>query len=140
MCYPMPVFIIGTYNADGTPNAMNAAWGGISEEAEISTAQQGHRRQASSVYSQYPLTPGLTPQQTQQPHDQNPNMSRYQSNTQASIAFQDKVRNYEATVEISPPSSPEMSPIHVPQLTGPTTSMSFMPSSPPLRMQVPVTQ
>ena len=32
ICYPMPVFIIGTYNADGTPNAMNAAWGGISEE------------------------------------------------------------------------------------------------------------
>ena len=27
MCYPMPVYIIGTYNADGTPNAMNAAWG-----------------------------------------------------------------------------------------------------------------
>jgi flavin reductase (DIM6/NTAB) family NADH-FMN oxidoreductase RutF len=25
----MPVYIIGTYNADGTPNAMNAAWGGI---------------------------------------------------------------------------------------------------------------
>lgn len=36
MCYPMPVFIIGTYNADGTPNAMNAAWGGISEEGEMS--------------------------------------------------------------------------------------------------------
>ncbi len=36
MCYPMPVFILGTYNADGTPNAMNAAWGGISEESEIS--------------------------------------------------------------------------------------------------------
>ena len=36
MCYPMPVFIIGTYNEDGTPNAMNAAWGGISEEKEIS--------------------------------------------------------------------------------------------------------
>ena len=35
ICYPMPVFIIGTYNADGTPNAMNAAWGGISEETEI---------------------------------------------------------------------------------------------------------
>ena len=25
ICYPMPVFIIGTYNADGAPNAMNAA-------------------------------------------------------------------------------------------------------------------
>lgn len=36
MCYPMPVFIIGTYGADGTPNAMNAAWGGISGETEIS--------------------------------------------------------------------------------------------------------
>ena len=33
--YPQPVFIIGTYNEDGTPNAMNAAWGGITEEAEI---------------------------------------------------------------------------------------------------------
>lgn len=27
--YPMPVFIVGTYDEDGTPNAMNAAWGGI---------------------------------------------------------------------------------------------------------------
>ena len=36
MCYPMPMFIIETYNADGTPNAMNAVWGGISEEADIS--------------------------------------------------------------------------------------------------------
>ena len=35
MVYPMPVFIIGTYGKDGTPNAMNAAWGGISEENEI---------------------------------------------------------------------------------------------------------
>ena len=33
--YPMPVLILGTYNADGTPNAMNAVWGGISEENEI---------------------------------------------------------------------------------------------------------
>lgn len=35
MVYPMPVFILGTYNEDGTANAMNAAWGGISEEDEI---------------------------------------------------------------------------------------------------------
>jgi flavin reductase (DIM6/NTAB) family NADH-FMN oxidoreductase RutF len=27
--YPQPVLIIGTYNEDGTPNAMNAAWGGL---------------------------------------------------------------------------------------------------------------
>ena len=27
--YPMPVLIVGTYNENNTPNAMNAAWGGI---------------------------------------------------------------------------------------------------------------
>ncbi len=36
MLYPMPVLIIGSYDNDGTPDAMNAAWGGISEENEIS--------------------------------------------------------------------------------------------------------
>ena len=42
--YPMPVLIIGTYDANGIPNAMNAAWGGISEEAEISVCiDDGHK-------------------------------------------------------------------------------------------------
>lgn len=27
--YPMPVLIVGSYDEKGTPNAMNAAWGGI---------------------------------------------------------------------------------------------------------------
>ncbi|MBR3588443.1 MAG: flavin reductase family protein [Clostridia bacterium] len=36
MVYPMPVFIVGSYDENGVPNAMNAAWGGISEENEIS--------------------------------------------------------------------------------------------------------
>ena len=27
--YPMPVLIVGTYDENDTPNAMNAAWGGI---------------------------------------------------------------------------------------------------------------
>ena len=36
ICYPQPVFIIGTYDENGSPNAMNAAWGGISEENEVS--------------------------------------------------------------------------------------------------------
>ena len=29
--YPQPVLIIATYGEDGTPDAMNAAWGGISD-------------------------------------------------------------------------------------------------------------
>ena len=36
LSYPQPVFIIATYGEDGTPDAMNAAWGGISEMNEIS--------------------------------------------------------------------------------------------------------
>ena len=36
ICYPQPVFIIGTYDENGNPDAMNAAWGGISEENEVS--------------------------------------------------------------------------------------------------------
>lgn len=34
--YRQPVFIIATYDENGNPNAMNAAWGGISEEKEVS--------------------------------------------------------------------------------------------------------
>jgi len=36
MLYPMPVLIIGSYDENNTPDAMNAAWGGISEETQIS--------------------------------------------------------------------------------------------------------
>jgi len=44
VCYPQPVFIIATYGEDGTPDAMNAAWGGISEENEISMCiSAGHK-------------------------------------------------------------------------------------------------
>lgn len=33
--YPQPVFIVAAYDENGVPNAMNAAWGGLSEETEI---------------------------------------------------------------------------------------------------------
>lgn len=33
--FPMPVLIIGTYDEDGNPNAMNAAWGGIHDTYQI---------------------------------------------------------------------------------------------------------
>ena len=34
--YPQPVFIIGSYDEKGVADAMNAAWGAISEANEIS--------------------------------------------------------------------------------------------------------
>ena len=33
--YPQPVFILASYGEDGTPDAMNAAWGGISGGSEV---------------------------------------------------------------------------------------------------------
>ena len=56
LCYPMPVFIIGTYNADGTPNAMNAAWGGISEEKEISICVDSGHKTAENLLAQGAFT------------------------------------------------------------------------------------
>ena len=56
MCYPMPVFIIGTYNEDGSPNAMNAAWGGISEEAEISICVDSTHKTARNLMERKAFT------------------------------------------------------------------------------------
>ena len=39
---PQPVLIIGTYNSDGTPNAMNAAWGGQWDANEIMICMGSH--------------------------------------------------------------------------------------------------
>ena len=35
LLYPQPVLMIATYDEDGTPDIMNAAWGGITEDNEI---------------------------------------------------------------------------------------------------------
>ena len=56
MCYPMPVFIIGTYNEDGTPNAMNAAWGGISEETEITVCIDSTHKTAENLMARKAFT------------------------------------------------------------------------------------
>ena len=39
---PQPVLIIGTYNEDGTPNAMNAAWGGQWDFKDIMISMGSH--------------------------------------------------------------------------------------------------
>ena len=56
ICYPMPVYIIATYNADGTPNAMNAAWGGISEEKEISICVDSGHKTAENLKARQAFT------------------------------------------------------------------------------------
>lgn len=41
--FPMPVLIVGTYDENGVPNAMNAAWGCITDMAEISISMSEHK-------------------------------------------------------------------------------------------------
>lgn len=42
--YPMPVLIVAAYDADGKPNAMNAAWGGIFTDDHIGIClSEGHK-------------------------------------------------------------------------------------------------
>lgn len=41
--YPMPVLIVGTYDENGVPNAMNAAWGSITEDDEITISMSDHK-------------------------------------------------------------------------------------------------
>ena len=53
LCYNM---IHGTYGEDGTPNAMNAAWGGISEEKEISICVDSGHKTAENVIARKAFT------------------------------------------------------------------------------------
>ena len=33
--YPLPVLIVGTYDENGVPDAMNAAWGTVCDTAQV---------------------------------------------------------------------------------------------------------
>lgn len=41
--YPQLVMIIGTYDKDGNPNAMNAAWGGMADYEKVMVCMSRHK-------------------------------------------------------------------------------------------------
>lgn len=47
--YPMPVLIIATYDENGKPNAMNAAWGGIYNDNQISVCIDIAHKTAANI-------------------------------------------------------------------------------------------
>ena len=50
--YPQPVFIVAAYDENGKANAMNAAWGGISEEKEVTIClSEDHKTTANIIIS-----------------------------------------------------------------------------------------
>ena len=47
LLFPRPVLIVGTYDENGVPNAMNAAWGSITDFREISISMSEHKTTAN---------------------------------------------------------------------------------------------
>lgn len=54
--YPQPVFIIASYDENGEPNAMNAAWGGISEEKEITMCLSADHKTVKNILARKAFT------------------------------------------------------------------------------------
>ena len=54
--YPQPVFIIASYEAEGTPDAMNAAWGGISDDTKLSMCLSAGHKTVKNILSRKGFT------------------------------------------------------------------------------------
>lgn len=54
--HPQPVFIIGTYDENGIPDAMNAAWGGISESNELSICLSPDHKTVKNILARKAFT------------------------------------------------------------------------------------
>lgn len=56
ICYPQPVFILAAYDEAGAPNAMNAAWGGISEDREVSICVSADHKTTLNILARKAFT------------------------------------------------------------------------------------
>jgi len=56
LCYPQPVLMIATYGQDGTPDVMNAAWGGISNDHEISICLSANHKTVENLLARGAFT------------------------------------------------------------------------------------
>lgn len=54
--YPQPVLIIATYGEDGTPDAMNAAWGGISDMNRIAMYLSASHKTVKNILARKAFT------------------------------------------------------------------------------------
>ena len=54
--YPMPVLIVASYGSDGTPNAMNAAWGGIHDTNQIGICLSSEHKTVKNILDRKAFT------------------------------------------------------------------------------------
>lgn len=56
LIYPQPVLIIGTYNNDGTVDAMNAAWGGVGDDSQVFLCLSKEHRTVKNILKRKAFT------------------------------------------------------------------------------------
>ena len=54
--YPQPVFILATYDENGIPDAMNAAWGGISDDKELTMCISASHKTTANILARKAFT------------------------------------------------------------------------------------
>jgi flavin reductase (DIM6/NTAB) family NADH-FMN oxidoreductase RutF len=54
--YPMPVLMIGSYDEEGNANLMNAAWGGISNDTQISICISDYHKTTKNILASKAFT------------------------------------------------------------------------------------
>jgi flavin reductase (DIM6/NTAB) family NADH-FMN oxidoreductase RutF len=65
LVYPTPVFVVGTYDKDGKPNVMTAAWGGIccSKPPCVAVSLRKPRYSYENIVARKAFTVNITPEQ-----------------------------------------------------------------------------
>lgn len=49
LIFPQPVLIVGTYNEDGTPDLMNAAWGAVGDDHQVFLCLSGDHKTVENI-------------------------------------------------------------------------------------------
>ncbi|MBE5737975.1 MAG: flavin reductase family protein [Clostridiales bacterium] len=67
--YPLPVLIVGTYDQNGTPNAMNAAWGTVCDTAQVMVCLSATHKTVKNLLETKAFTVGIADSKNVVPAD-----------------------------------------------------------------------
>ena len=67
--YPLPVLIIGTYDENGVPDAMNAAWGTICDTAQVALVLSAGHKTVKNLLKTKAFTVSMADVKNVQPAD-----------------------------------------------------------------------
>ncbi len=67
--YPLPVLIVGTYDENGVPDAMNAAWGTVSDTDEVSICLSASHKTVKNLLKTKAFTVAIADERNVLPAD-----------------------------------------------------------------------